>query len=172
MTTLEINDLHVSVTPSEEEEIPILKGVDLTVKSGETHAMMGPNGSGKSTLGYAIAGHPKYKVTSGWITLDGEDVLAMTIDERARAGLFLAMQYPFEVPGVSMSNFLRTAATAVRVRRRSCGMGQGGRVRDGRPRHRPGVRRAQCQRRVFGRREEAPRNPSARLVEAQDRDPR
>jgi len=114
MTTLEINDLHVSVTPSEEEEIPILKGVDLTVKSGETHAMMGPNGSGKSTLGYAIAGHPKYKVTSGSITLDGEDVLAMTIDERARAGLFLAMQYPFEVPGVSMSNFLRTAATAVR----------------------------------------------------------
>ena len=114
MTTLEINDLHVSVTPSEEEEIPILKGVDLTVKSGETHAMMGPNGSGKSTLGYAIAGHPKYKVTSGSITLDGEDVLAMTIDERARAGLFLAMQYPVEVPGVSMSNFLRTAATAVR----------------------------------------------------------
>ena len=86
----------------------------MTVKSGETHAMMGPNGSGKSTLGYAIAGHPKYKVTSGSITLDGEDVLAMSVDERARAGLFLAMQYPFEVPGVSMSNFLRTAATAVR----------------------------------------------------------
>jgi Fe-S cluster assembly ATP-binding protein len=114
MTTLEIKDLHVSVTPSENEEIPILKGVGLTVKSGETHALMGPNGSGKSTLSYAIAGHPKYMVTSGSITLDGEDVLAMKADERARAGLFLAMQYPVEVPGVSMSNFLRTAATAVR----------------------------------------------------------
>ena len=115
MTTLEIKDLHVSVAAeTEAEEIPILQGVDLTVRSGETHALMGPNGSGKSTLSYAIAGHPKYKVTSGSITLDGEDVLAMTIDERARAGLFLAMQYPIEVPGVSMSNFLRTAATAVR----------------------------------------------------------
>ena len=114
MTTLEVKDLHVSVTSPEEGEIPILKGVDLTVKSGETHALMGPNGSGKSTLSYAIAGHPKYTVTSGSITLDGEDVLAMSVDERARAGLFLAMQYPVEVPGVSMSNFLRTAATAVR----------------------------------------------------------
>jgi len=114
MTTLEIKDLHVSVTPSEGDEIPILNGVDLTVKSGETHALMGPNGSGKSTLSYAIAGHPKYTVTSGSIALDGEDVLAMSVDERARAGLFLAMQYPVEVPGVSMSNFLRTAATAVR----------------------------------------------------------
>ena len=114
MTTLEIKDLHVSVTPSEDDEIPILNGVDLTVKSGETHALMGPNGSGKSTLSYAIAGHPKYTVTSGSIVLDGEDVLAMSVDERARAGLFLAMQYPVEVPGVSMSNFLRTAATAVR----------------------------------------------------------
>jgi len=118
MTTLEIKDLHVSVeNPNAAEgdpEIEILKGVDLTVKSGETHALMGPNGSGKSTLSYAIAGHPKYHVTSGSITLDGEDVLAMSIDERARAGLFLAMQYPIEVPGVSMSNFLRTAATAVR----------------------------------------------------------
>src|SRR6516165_4253892 len=114
MTTLEIKDLHVSVTPSEDDEIPILNGVDLTVKSGGTHALMGPNGSGKSTLSYAIAGHPKYTVTSGSIVLDGEDVLAMSVDERARAGLFLAMQYPVEVPGVSMSNFLRTAATAVR----------------------------------------------------------
>jgi Fe-S cluster assembly ATP-binding protein len=114
MTTLEIKDLHVSVTASDDEEIPILKGVDLTVKSGETHALMGPNGSGKSTLSYAIAGHPKYTVRSGSIALDGEDVLAMSVDERARAGLFLAMQYPVEVPGVSMSNFLRTAATAVR----------------------------------------------------------
>lgn len=113
MTTLEINDLHVSVRTGE-EEIPILKGVDLTVKSGEIHALMGPNGSGKSTLSYSIAGHPKYTVTSGSITLDGADVLAMSIDERARAGIFLAMQYPVEVPGVSVSNFLRTAVTAVR----------------------------------------------------------
>ena len=115
MTTLEIKDLHVSVVSKEDgTDIPILKGVDLTVNSGETHALMGPNGSGKSTLSYAIAGHPKYMVTSGSITLDGQDVLEMSIDERARAGLFLAMQYPVEVPGVSMSNFLRTAATAVR----------------------------------------------------------
>src|SRR5215468_6547750 len=115
MTTLVIKDLHVSVAATEAaDEIPILKGVDLTVKSGETHALMGPNGSGKSTLSYAIAGHPKYVITSGSITLDGQDVLQMTVDERARAGLFLAMQYPVEVPGVSMSNFLRTAATAVR----------------------------------------------------------
>ena len=95
MTTLEIKDLHVSVVSAEDgTDIPILKGVTLTVKSGETHALMGPNGSGKSTLSYAVAGHPKYTVTSGSITLDGEDVLAMSIDERARAGLFLAMQYP------------------------------------------------------------------------------
>jgi Fe-S cluster assembly ATP-binding protein len=115
MTTLEVKDLHVSVvSPEGGADIEILKGVNLTVKSGETHAVMGPNGSGKSTLSYAIAGHPKYTVTSGSIALDGEDVLAMSVDERARAGLFLAMQYPIEVPGVSMSNFLRTAATAVR----------------------------------------------------------
>ncbi|WP_055405540.1 MULTISPECIES: Fe-S cluster assembly ATPase SufC [unclassified Mycobacterium] len=118
MTTLEIKDLHVSVEdPNAAEgnrEIPILNGVNLTVNSGETHAVMGPNGSGKSTLSYAIAGHPKYRVTSGSITLDGQDVLDMSVDERARAGLFLAMQYPVEVPGVSMSNFLRSAATAVR----------------------------------------------------------
>ena len=116
MTTLEVKDLHVSVANPDvnAEPIQILKGVDLTIESGQTHAIMGPNGSGKSTLSYAIAGHPKYQVTSGSITLDGEDVLAMSVDERARAGLFLAMQYPVEVPGVSMSNFLRTAATAVR----------------------------------------------------------
>jgi Fe-S cluster assembly ATP-binding protein len=116
MTTLEIKDLHAEVANPDEnaEPIKILKGVNLTVKSGETHAIMGPNGSGKSTLSYAIAGHPKYTVTQGSITLDGEDVLAMSVDERARAGLFLAMQYPIEVPGVSMSNFLRSAATAVR----------------------------------------------------------
>ncbi|MEU4741410.1 Fe-S cluster assembly ATPase SufC [Actinosynnema sp. NPDC023658] len=113
MATLEIKDLHVSVTTDEGSK-EILKGVDLTIKAGETHAIMGPNGSGKSTLSYAIAGHPKYTITSGSVLLDGEDVLEMTVDERARAGLFLAMQYPVEVPGVSMSNFLRTAATAVR----------------------------------------------------------
>jgi Fe-S cluster assembly ATP-binding protein len=109
MSTLVINDLRVAV-----EDKPILTGVDLTISSGETHAIMGPNGSGKSTLAYAVAGHPKYTVTGGTVTLDGEDVLAMAVDERARAGLFLAMQYPVEVPGVSVSNFLRTAATAVR----------------------------------------------------------
>lgn len=94
MSTLEIRDLHVNVVQADEnaEPIQILKGVDLTIKSGETHAIMGPNGSGKSTLSYAIAGHPKYEVTQGSITLDGEDVLAMSVDERARAGLFLAMQ--------------------------------------------------------------------------------
>ena len=109
MPTLEIRDLHVNV-----EDKEILRGVDLTVKSGETHAMMGPNGSGKSTLAYALAGHPKYTVTGGTVTLDGEDVLAMSVDKRAQAGLFLAMQYPVEVPGVSVSNFLRSAVTAVR----------------------------------------------------------
>ena len=113
MSTLEIKDLHVSVA-TEDGPKEILKGVDLTVDSGQTHAIMGPNGSGKSTLAYAIAGHPKYEVTGGTVTLDGQDVLSMTVDERARAGLFLAMQYPVEVPGVSMANFLRSAATAVR----------------------------------------------------------
>src|SRR6187549_911300 len=113
MATLEIHDLHVTVA-TENAVKEILSGVNLTVKAGETHAIMGPNGSGKSTLAYSIAGHPKYTVTQGQILLDGQDVLAMTVDERARAGLFLAMQYPVEVPGVSVSNFLRTAATAVR----------------------------------------------------------
>src|SRR5579884_3491397 len=113
MSKLEITDLHVTVGDGDDAK-EILKGVDLTVASGETHAIMGPNGSGKSTLAYSIAGHPKYTVTRGSVTLDGADVLAMTVDERARAGLFLAMQYPVEVPGVSVSNFLRTAATAVR----------------------------------------------------------
>jgi Fe-S cluster assembly ATP-binding protein len=112
MSTLEIKGLTVSVA-TEDGPKEILRGVDLTVKSGETHAIMGPNGSGKSTLAYSIAGHPKYTVTGGTVTLDGEDVLSMTVDERARAGLFLAMQYPIEVPGVTMSNFLRTAKTAI-----------------------------------------------------------
>jgi Fe-S cluster assembly ATP-binding protein len=114
MATLEIRDLHVDVAEASGASREILRGVDLTVSSGQTHAIMGPNGSGKSTLAYAIAGHPKYLITQGSVTLDGEDVLAMSVDARARAGLFLAMQYPVEVPGVSVSNFLRTAATAVR----------------------------------------------------------
>jgi Fe-S cluster assembly ATP-binding protein len=112
MTTLAIHDLHVSVE-SDAGAKEILRGLDLTVSSGETHAIMGPNGSGKSTLAYSIAGHPRYEVTSGTVTLDGDDVLDMSVDERARAGLFLAMQYPVEVPGVSVSNFLRTAVTAI-----------------------------------------------------------
>jgi Fe-S cluster assembly ATP-binding protein len=113
VTTLEIRDLQVSVKLPEGDLKPILAGVNLTVRAGETHAIMGPNGSGKSTLAYSIAGHPKYQVTAGTVTLDGQDVLAMTVDERARAGLFLAMQYPVEVPGVSVANFLRTAKTAI-----------------------------------------------------------
>lgn len=112
MATLEIKDLQVSVD-TEDGPKEILKGVNLTIKDGETHAIMGPNGSGKSTLAYSIAGHPRYNITGGSVTLDGADVLAMTVDERARAGLFLAMQYPVEVPGVSVSNFLRTAKTAI-----------------------------------------------------------
>jgi Fe-S cluster assembly ATP-binding protein len=112
MSTLQIIELHVSINTDQGVK-PILKGVTLTISSGETHAIMGPNGSGKSTLAYTIAGHPRYTVDSGQILLDGVDVLAMTVDERARAGLFLAMQYPVEIPGVSVSNFLRTAKTAV-----------------------------------------------------------
>ncbi|MCL8024448.1 Fe-S cluster assembly ATPase SufC [Nocardioides bruguierae] len=112
MSTLEIKDLQVSVE-TEDGPKEILKGVTLTIKAGETHAIMGPNGSGKSTTAYSIAGHPKYTITGGTVTLDGEDVLAMSVDERARAGMFLAMQYPVEVPGVSMANFLRTAKTAL-----------------------------------------------------------
>lgn len=112
MSTLEIKNLHVSVdTESGPKEI--LRGVDLTVASGEVHAIMGPNGSGKSTLAYSVGGHPRYHVTQGTVTLDGEDLLSMSVDERARAGLFLGMQYPTEVPGVSVSNFLRTAKTAI-----------------------------------------------------------
>ncbi|OLT15867.1 Fe-S cluster assembly ATPase SufC [Serinicoccus sp. CUA-874] len=112
MTTLEIKNLQVSVE-TEDSAKEILRGVDLTINSGETHAIMGPNGSGKSTLAYAIAGHPKYTVTGGQVLLDGEDVLEMGVDERAQAGLFLAMQYPVEVPGVTVSNFLRTAKTSI-----------------------------------------------------------
>ena len=109
MSTLSINDLRVEVA-TESGPKEILKGVNLTVNDGEVHAIMGPNGSGKSTLAYAIAGHPKYTITGGSVTLDGVE---LTVDERARAGLFLAMQYPIEVPGVSVANFLRTAKTAL-----------------------------------------------------------
>lgn len=112
MSTLTIKDLHVSVETTEGDK-EILKGVDLTINSGEIHAIMGPNGSGKSTMAYALAGHPKYHITSGNAWLDDKSVADMTVDQRAKAGLFLAMQYPVEVAGVSVSNFLRTAKTAV-----------------------------------------------------------
>lgn len=112
MSVLEVKDLHVSVE-TEQGTKQILKGVDLTINEGEIHAIMGPNGSGKSTLAYSIAGHPKYHVESGSVLLDGAEVLEMTVDERARAGLFLAMQYPVEIPGVKVADFLRTAKTAI-----------------------------------------------------------
>jgi len=112
MSVLEVKDLHVSVE-TEQGTKQILKGVDLVVKQGEVHAVMGPNGSGKSTLAYSIAGHPKYHVESGSVLLDGVEVLTMSVDERARAGIFLAMQYPVEIPGVRMTDFLRTAKTAI-----------------------------------------------------------
>jgi Fe-S cluster assembly ATP-binding protein len=112
MSLLEIKDLHVSVE-TEQGTKQILKGVDLTVRQGEIHAIMGPNGSGKSTLAYSIAGHPKYHVEGGSVLLDGVEVLQMSVDERARAGIFLAMQYPVEIPGVRMTDFLRTAKTAL-----------------------------------------------------------
>ncbi|MGX8680222.1 MAG: Fe-S cluster assembly ATPase SufC [bacterium] len=107
MSVLSIKDLHVSIDDEE-----ILKGIDLEIHSHEVHALMGPNGNGKSTLLSAIMGHPKYKVTQGSITFDGEDVLAMSVDERSRKGLFLAMQYPQEIPGVTNSDFLRAAMNA------------------------------------------------------------
>lgn len=108
-STLEIKNLHVSIEDSE-----ILKGVNLTIKGGEFHAVMGPNGTGKSTLASAIMGHPKYEITEGTIHLDGEDVLEMEVDERARAGLFLGMQYPSEISGVTTSDFLRSSVNARR----------------------------------------------------------
>ncbi|MEZ4712757.1 MAG: Fe-S cluster assembly ATPase SufC [Caldilineaceae bacterium] len=109
MSTLEIRNLHASV-----EDTEILKGVNLTLHSGEIHALMGPNGSGKSTLAYVIAGHPHYEVTEGDILIDGESILEMEADERTKAGVFLAFQYPVAVPGVSVANFLRTAVSNVR----------------------------------------------------------
>ncbi len=112
MSHLVIKDLHADVL-TEEGPKRILNGVNLTAEPGAVHAIMGPNGSGKSTLAYAIAGHPKYQITQGSVTLDGVELTDLTVDERARAGLFLAMQYPVEVPGVSVANFLRTAKTAL-----------------------------------------------------------
>ena len=109
MSVLSIKDLHVAIGDKE-----ILKGINLTINTGETHALMGPNGNGKSTLLGTIMGHPKYKVTQGTITLDGEDVLSMSVDKRSRKGLFLGMQYPQEIPGVTNSDFLRSAMNARR----------------------------------------------------------
>jgi len=109
MATLEIKNLHVSI-----EDKEILKGVNLTINTGEIHAVMGPNGTGKSTLSAAIMGHPSYEVTEGEILLDGENVLEMEVDERARAGLFLAMQYPSEIAGVTNAEFMRSAINARR----------------------------------------------------------
>lgn len=109
MSTLVIKDLHVAIDGKE-----ILKGVNLSLNTNEIHAIMGPNGTGKSTLASAIMGHPKYEVTSGSITLDGENVLEMEVDERAKAGLFLAMQYPSEISGVTNADFLRSAINARR----------------------------------------------------------
>jgi Fe-S cluster assembly ATP-binding protein len=110
MHTLEIKDLYVSLTESPEKSI--VKGLNLTIKAGEVHAVMGPNGTGKSTFSKAIAGHPDYVITSGDVVLDGNSILEMEPDERARAGIFLAFQYPSEVPGVSIANFLRAAQQA------------------------------------------------------------
>lgn len=109
MNELNITDLHVQV-----EDKPILRGVNLALKQGQTHALMGPNGSGKSTLGLAIMGHPKYEVTSGAIEINGQNVLEMSPDERARAGIFMAFQRPVAIPGVKMADFLRHATTNVR----------------------------------------------------------
>ena len=165
MATLEIRDLHVTVNDRGRPQGDPQGRRPRSSSGGETHAIMGPNGSGKSTLAYSIAGHPKYTVTGGTVTLDGADVLAMKVDERARAGLFLAMQYPVEVPGVSVSNFLRTAKTAIDgeapklrtwVKDVNTAME---RDEDG-----PRVRDPVGQRGLLRRREEAPRDPPARAA--------
>ena len=164
---LEIVDLHAEVEGKE-----ILKGIDLTVRQGETHALMGPNGSGKSTLSNVIMGRPGYKVTQGKVVFKGEDITRLTPDERAKRGLFLAMQYPTEVPGVSVVNFLRTAYH----------------VGEGRADQRPGVPKAHegedgharcgglhgsalCEPRILRWREEEERGPAARRPGATDRHP-
>lgn len=107
MSILKIENLHVSIDDKE-----ILKGINLEVKDNEIHALMGPNGNGKSTLLATIMGHPRYTVTSGSVTFDGKDVFSMSVDERSKAGLFLAMQYPMEIPGVTNADFLRSAINA------------------------------------------------------------
>jgi len=109
MSLVEIKNLHVSVDGKE-----ILKGIDLTINGGEVHAIMGPNGTGKSTLSYVLSGREGYEITQGQVTLDGQDLLDMEPDERARAGVFLAFQYPMEIPGVATSTFLKTALNAKR----------------------------------------------------------
>ena len=148
MSTLRIKDLHVSVETAEGPK-EILKGVNLTINSGEIHAIMGPNGSGKSTMAYAFAGHPDYEITSGEAWLDDQLITDMSVDERAKAGLFLAMQYPVEVAGVSVSNFLRTAKTAIMARLPPCYVGQGDEDLHGKPAHGPRLRRARRQRRLL-----------------------
>ncbi len=149
MSTLRIKDLHVSVETAEGPK-EILKGVNLTINSGEIHAIMGPNGSGKSTMAYALAGHPDYEITSGEAWLDDQLITEMSVDERAKAGLFLAMQYPVEVAGVSVSNFLRTAKTAIDGQAPALRyVGQGDEDLHGEPAHGPRLRRARRQRRLL-----------------------
>jgi Fe-S cluster assembly ATP-binding protein len=119
-SVLSINDLHVAVSNG---KTPILKGVNLEIRSGEIHALMGPNGSGKSTLAYALAGHPLYEITGGSATIDGADLLEMDANQRARAGIFLAFQYPVTIPGVKVADFLRHAVSNIRNPSRKEGEG-------------------------------------------------
>jgi len=119
-SVLSITDLHVAVASG---KTPILKGVDLEIRPGEIHALMGPNGSGKSTLAYALAGHPLYEITGGSVEIDGEDLLAMDANQRARAGIFLAFQYPVTIPGVKVADFLRHAVSNIRNPERKEGEG-------------------------------------------------
>ena len=162
---LSIDNLHVAIDGKE-----ILKGVNLTIRQGEVHALMGPNGSGKSTLSYALMGHPNYEVTAGTATLDGRDLLALEADERAKAGLFLAFQYPTSIPGVTVANFLRHAVTNVRNPDRKEGedlismrdFRKEIRAADGRAGHGPRVRPPLPERGLLRRREEAGRGAPAR----------
>ena len=160
MALLEIKNLHVNVDGKK-----ILNGLDLTVEKGSVHAIMGPNGSGKSTLAHVLAGKDDYEVTDGQVLFDGEDILALAPDERAAKGLFLAFQYPLEIPGVATMTFLRTALNAQRKKRGreelSHARFQPARVRRGRQaRHRPRHAAARRQCRLLRRREEAQRDPA------------